>query len=604
MSITFDPAKKGSSLSLSNGNLTATASGFAEGVLSTDSAPAGQKLYAELTVNALSSGGVEFGLATSSVNVNALLGNSDVYAFVFQNSGIVNNNGSPFSYGGSWTASDVISMLYDVAANTVEYWVNGVSKGTAFSSSAHAGQFALGASGTPFFLAAGFNVASVGNVTVNFGATPFVYTMPAGYGGWVIPPTAGNGAAILQALTALGQRIAAGAAIMQEFSAVGGFNGYGTAVLPQLQADGSGGTKGGAAVLQSFTIAGVGHSAVAGMATLQPLQAAGTGSTGSLAVFDLSVPMTTLVANGITGGVGTASLTVPRPTPEIHFQPQADLSIPVPTLVATGVCGEVGTAALILKAPTLVSDGLCGSLLSAALTVPKPKLVADGLSESIGTIALILRAPYLTASGTSGQVGSAALSIPMPTLAFVGYGPFTGSAALTFATPFYLNARGVSELAAALRTWVLNLRKKGLTEYTGFSFNSYTDMGNEVLGANDSGLFRLTKTADDDAGIAIDAVVRTGKETFGTTFNKRVPRIYAGYASAGSLNFITITSKDGRRVYLLPDNGMANVQQRRVPVGRGPKSPYWQFEVANIAGCDFQLENLQVYPEKTHRRVI
>jgi len=43
-----------------------------------------------------------------------------------------------------------------------------------------------------------------------------------------------------------------------------------------------------------------------------------------------------------------------------------------------------------------------------------------------------------------------------------------------------------------LRTWVLNLRKKGLTEYNNFAFNSYAEYRGTILAAGAAGILKLS----------------------------------------------------------------------------------------------------------------
>jgi hypothetical protein len=178
------------------------------------------------------------------------------------------------------------------------------------------------------------------------------------------------------------------------------------------------------------------------------------------------------------------------------------------------------------------------------------------------------------------------------------------SAAWVVPMPHFSGSMVVA-LTDGTRTWVLNIRKKALTEYSNFPFNSYARFRGKLLSASAEGLFKHTgEDGDGDTSTEIAALVRTGKEDFDTSYNKRVPRIYVGYKTAGNMRFSTITSQDGKRTYLLPDNGIRGVQQRRVPVGRGPKSPYWQFELTNVEGADFLIEHIQVYPEQGARRVV
>ena len=66
--------------------------------------------------------------------------------------------------------------------------------------------------------------------------------------------------------------------------------------------------------------------------------------------------------------------------------------------------------------------------------------------------------------------------------------------------------------------------------------------------------------------------------------------------------FRTVTSEGGERAYLLNSNGITDIQQRRVPVGKGPKSRFWQFEVENKDGADFSIHDVLVYPTDLRRR--
>jgi len=68
--------------------------------------------------------------------------------------------------------------------------------------------------------------------------------------------------------------------------------------------------------------------------------------------------------------------------------------------------------------------------------------------------------------------------------------------------------------------------------------------------------------------------------------------------------FKTLTTHDGPRVYRIPANGNESHHQRRVPIGRGPKSTYWQFELANEEGSDFSMNSILLYPQVLNRRNI
>jgi len=278
------------------------------------------------------------------------------------------------------------------------------------------------------------------------------------------------------------------------------------------------------------------------------------------------------------------------------------VTLPAPTMEASGDPGLVGTLAGTSPAVLISGSLIASGEATLARTLPAFLMTASATVGVIGSIAVTLSPVLVSASAVNGVSGTIVVDLPAVTPELSSYGPYTGTIEVTL-PHVRVEAQAFIALAAAFRTWVLNTRKKALTEYDNFNFNSYARFNGVTLAASSAGIFKLA-AEDTDAGTEIDAVVRTGQQMFGTTFNKRVPRIYAGYEATGPLRFVTITSQDGRRTYQLPDNRIRGVQQRRVPVGRGPKSPYWQFEVQNEEGSDFLIEHLDLYPEVLSRRVL
>lgn len=599
---TFNPALKSARVTLSGGNLTAVvdASGNWASVGANFSHGIG-KWYSEFTVNVAGSG-VFVGVAPAAHDPTTTALNPNEFfcgAMANHGWGYLNGDGQIYTnavgsaYGATYIGGAVISVLYDADAGTLTFWKNGTSQGTAVT----------GITGSITFYIA-LNTSA--QITANFGASAFAHTPPAGYVG--VDDSAdstphGNAAPSMLALTADGERQAAGVLALQAFTANGGFLPYGTASLGTMQAIGAGGIKGGAVTLQPLTAAATGISATAGVAVMEAPTAGGTGSVAGLITGDGTIPADILVASGITGAAYSAALNIPALTLSAGFEATADLDVSTLFLDAEAVQGNISEAEVILPVPVLQGVSLAGSAINGNLLGRAPKLQGVMVSETLGLLIETMRPMYLTATALNGDAGEMDAMIPTLTFAGIGFGPYIGTADLSFPTSLFLEATGLSTFAANFRTWVLNVRKKGLTEYTNFSFNSYAEYRDMVLATGDAGMMKLT-TADLDLAAQIDATVRTGAESFGTSYNKRVPRIYAGYAAKGDLHFSTYTSQDGKRTYLLPWNNITGVQQRRVPVGRGPKSPYWQFEVSNVEGSDFLLEHLQVYPEKTTRRVV
>lgn len=311
----------------------------------------------------------------------------------------------------------------------------------------------------------------------------------------------------------------------------------------------------------------------------------------------LTAPIPTL-----SSGIWAALLTAPIPTMSGDFGNRSDLSVPIPALdAAMPIESPYITAELLrIPAPELIASGIAGGVLTVVEYAPLPLLDAVLVNPTVITSGLTAPAPLLEATGHAGNTLTAALSAIAPTLVASGYPAFTITAGLVAPAP-WMSATLVAPIAGS-RTWVLNTRKGALSEYgPEFNFNSYAHFNRQVLACGPSGIVVLG-AQDLDNAAAITARVRTGNEGFESSYHKRVPRIYASGEFAGDMLFRTIT-ENSTRTYSLPANGITRVQQRRIPVGKGPKSRHWSFEVENVGGADFSINDVLVYPTKLRRRV-
>jgi hypothetical protein len=155
---------------LSNGNLriagtVSVSNAYARGTMALSG-----KFYAEFffdVVNATASIGVDAvtatsgALATSSTSVS------------YRSGGNKRVLGTESAYGASWVANDIIGVAVDTAANTVEFFKNGVSQGVITSS-------AFFAQGDCVFAMAKDDIGSPTGFA-NFGQRPFSYTPPSGF---------------------------------------------------------------------------------------------------------------------------------------------------------------------------------------------------------------------------------------------------------------------------------------------------------------------------------------------------------------------------------------------------------------------------------------
>ncbi len=166
----LDSTKKASNITLSGGNLIATHNAAGNGSVLSDIGVSSGKYYWEVLVGAYSTGTIYLGIATVLADLTIVTG-FDVYGWSYRgasSTGAKVHNGSAPAYGGNFVTNDIVSVLLDMDNDTLIFWINGVSQGTAFT----------GLSGT-MYAAAGKN----GNMTLtfNFGGSAFTYTPPAGY---------------------------------------------------------------------------------------------------------------------------------------------------------------------------------------------------------------------------------------------------------------------------------------------------------------------------------------------------------------------------------------------------------------------------------------
>lgn len=341
---------------------------------------------------------------------------------------------------------------------------------------------------------------------------------------------------------------------------------------------------------------------VASALTLPMLTLAGAGQPyGSYGIAELELPRLTLSATGLVFNTGSASLVLPLLTLYAEDGMAVRENLPLLTLLAEAANGALGSAILTLPSLTLDAAGFAPILYGANNTLPLFTLSATGISGVLATAALRLPSLRLTAAGVVGTSGVMNLILPVLTLNASGYGAI-GYAAANSLPMLTLVASGYQAEIGTYRIWALNMHKNALTEYTNFNFNSFANFDGRVLAAGPTGVRVLDTSSLDDA-TKINASVRWGNLAYGTSFNKRVARAYIGHRSDGYGKFITVTQGQGQREYLLAGNGNTETQLRRIPIGKGPKSTYWQFGYDNQDGSDFAIDSLVLRPDVLRRRV-
>ncbi len=153
--------------------------------------------------------------------------------------------------------------------------------------------------------------------------------------------------------------------------------------------------------------------------------------------------------------------------------------------------------------------------------------------------------------------------------------------------------------------WALDSAALAPTEYQGFDFNSMCTYKGINYAAKSDGIYTLKGSTDDGAAIA--AAITLGQDDFGTSYEKKVERAYLGLRNDGSvvLKAILLDRASNQKTeywYELTEIS-AIIRKERIKLPKGLKAHYWQFELANVQGADFELDTMEVYPLILTRRV-
>jgi hypothetical protein len=248
------------------------------------------------------------------------------------------------------------------------------------------------------------------------------------------------------------------------------------------------------------------------------------------------------------------------------------------TAVATELLRSGFSAHLVDSA--LASESLVGLMRAVALTLDEAT-AADALVDSLRIIGTLSDEADATEALTSLQTLLAALESGA-----------TAAVVLTIGGDQYT-------------AWVLNTENIAVTQYSNYPFNSFAELNGKYYGAASDGMYLLE--GDDDAGTPIQAYFRAPLTDFGFAGLKRLHDIALGYTASGDLVFkAVVISPNGSKEehwYRLEQRPTEALRENRVPVGRGLKSVYWQYELHNIDGADFQIETVRMWPMGLSRKV-
>ena len=147
--------------------------------------------------------------------------------------------------------------------------------------------------------------------------------------------------------------------------------------------------------------------------------------------------------------------------------------------------------------------------------------------------------------------------------------------------------------------WAVNTETGASSSYRDFGFTSFARLGNQVLGVRPDGVYTLEGATD--AGHPIRAAVSFGQLDFGATVFKQVPNVYVGTSTTGAL-FLKVSTPQGEWVYKARRHDPV-MRQQRFDLGRGLRANYYEFELYNSDGGDFELDTVEFRAALNDRRI-
>lgn len=215
----------------------------------------------------------------------------------------------------------------------------------------------------------------------------------------------------------------------------------------------------------------------------------------------------------------------------------------------------------------VTGDGLSGAIARANLKLHRCTVVASATQNNFASVAGVLTGLIVNPSAVARIVGprfqivATATNAPTPT--YEGY-------SMTL-----LGEKDVEKVAT--------------THYTEFPFTRIIRFGTKYYGVRADGLFELT--GDTFNGDTIYSSLTTGEAEIGPPTLKRTRRLYMSGRMTGSVQ-VTVSSaelgSDGHSSVLT----LTGARNWRVPLGRGAQARYLAFNIQNLDGQDFEINEI------------
>lgn len=315
---------------------------------------------------------------------------------------------------------------------------------------------------------------------------------------------------------------------------------------------------------------------------------------------DLTWPLFSVNADGLTGGAFKAALSLPMLRVSVYGQDTVDASIPLIGMDASAVTGDIGDADLALPSLGVSAEGYETPIYTSDVVLLALTTDAYVIAGSYNTSVLSLPALLLAADGVTGATATVEVSVPVLAVSAAGYPQYVGTVnielpALMLEAAVYVTAAGT------YKTFAINTRTLGLTEYRGLSINSFARFNGVYLAATPTGIVALT--GDTDGTAIIEASAKLARMNVSSEQLKRVKEVFVSYRSGNAMMLTVDLEGDTQYQYVIEPRSTTGMRNSRAKIGRALKSKYWQIGVKNVDGADFDVDSLAFKPQELERKL-
>lgn len=268
---------------------------------------------------------------------------------------------------------------------------------------------------------------------------------------------------------------------------------------------------------------------------------------------------------------------------------------------------ELSTSASVLSA--LTQTAAIAMLHSDSSTFTADLLASVQLAVSLATSATItpvltpqqaLKVTFLDSASiaqqlTASKFGQIVLTESAQMLGVLAAGQKVSLNLSDIITAAVIIKAGAEEMVG----WIINPNLMASTALDNYDFTGFGQHKGRYYGIRPDGLYVLEGDTDD--GGQIDSFISLGNKNFNTAKQKRVPHAYIGASTDGRMVLKVIVH--GQEYLYAVRNPSTDMAEQRVDIGRGLRSNYWNFELMNREGADFEIDTIKFMPIVLERRI-